>query len=394
MREAAKESLPAHAQNALDDIDLNRGRDVKNAVSNWWNKNGFEEVKNQNFDWSGNVDSGLKKSLREKMSEDPELAIEAYNSISKIDGMVEKLKKAGISTNQGLAPQDVMDEILSSQKITEIDGNALMAIRNQFAKAANRSQTGREPRAIASEIDALIRSQLPDEARDQFDDQIKRYTTALTYADTMRGNAADKAGAFTADEWRNTASKYGGKGLSLKEPPLSAKARTYAKAADSAADTGATEQAALRRTLAQQKKAVTRKAGEKRRENVLSDRVLKRAIDERGKSGDLAVAATNAAELGRKTLTKDPQILSSLLTTGLAGEAIPSVGKKTKAGNVIKGLGIGRALSSNIVQDTLAGQTKLQQMLANALRDQDFSTANLILSRGAAAQATEDEEEY
>jgi len=406
MQQAYDEALPPHARSVLEGIDRTNPRQVEEAVSDWWLGNGFREVKDNTFRWRGDVDAGLMNSIRQRLSEDPDLAIEAFKSIPSLQGMAQKLRLSGGAGRQ-MAPQDYIEEMLRSSETTGISGDALMALRNQFAMASNKSGNGRAPRAIANEIDDFIRDQLNEidpALTQQFNDQLGTYTTALTLKNVLRKKRVrQNMGRFGADDWMGVSSKFGGKGMSLRQPPLEDAARATHTATEAARDVTAETRriraeaaAGLRRARQEKADAIKRATQEKSdmagmaRRNTASS--LKQArqdksdarklLEEEKRSGGLSMAKEELKDLEHARVPQRVSPWSALASTAILGAPI-SFG----VGALPAGISLGTALATQTGQRAVAGQTSMQAALAKALREGDTAKYTQILSRFGAGQA-------
>lgn len=359
------QALPAHAQGVLDGVDPTDIEAAGAAVQDWWLKNAFREVKDRPFEWRGDVDADLRQAIRAKLAADPDLALKASGVVGQIEGMVERLKRAGMTDNTGAVPQDFIEEMLKSTKITAIDGDALMAIRNTFATAANKGG-GRPPREIANEIDNMIRSQLDDASRDAFNDTLDKYTTALTLTDLLRRpKVKERFGAFTEGEWNAAASKYGGKGMSTKQAPLVDETRnvnaTTRRLADSDADVKAVREAGARR-LKQARQQY------RNRQRALDDakRTATEALDADKRYGPLAKAKETLTHYKKSAVPQRVSPWSAIAST----VAIPAVLGSAGTGIGVLGAGVAgaRLAATKNAQLLLAGQLPRQKILADALR--------------------------
>jgi hypothetical protein len=373
MQQTYLEALPPHAREVLAQVDTANPRQVEEAVSNWWTNNGFREVKDNTFTWRGDVDSGLLSSIREKLSQDPDLAIEAFKSIPNLQSMAEKLRLSG-GAGKSMVPMDYIEQMLQSSQTTGISGDALMALRNQFAMASNKGSTGRAPRAIANEIDDFIRAQLKEKDPalvQQFNDQLGTYTTALTLKNVLRKKKVrQNMGQFGPDDWMGSATKFGGKGMSLKQPPLEDAARTSYAATEAAKDIAGDTQRIRANTASALKKARQAKAD------------ATKVLEEEKRGGGLSMAKEELKDLEHARVPQRVSPWSALASTAILGAPI-SFG----VGALPAGISLGTALATETGQRTMAGQTAIQAALAKALREGDTAKYTQILSRFGAGQA-------
>ena len=389
MQQTYRDALPEHALPALEGVDVANPRKVEEAISNWWSNNGFDEVKSNTFSWVGDNDAGLIDSIRQKLAEDPDLAIEAYKAIPGLEAMTQKLRLAA-RPGQTVAPQDAVNALLQNSQTVGINGDALMAIRNQFARASNKGKNGRAPRAIASEIDTMIRTQLA--AQDpalaaQFDDQLAKYTTALTLKDVLRSKKVrENFGFFTPSDWVSRSGKYGGKGMSLKQPPLEDTALAANRAVADAADATAVEKQLREETAAKLRGARLAKTQQKRALE-RNKRETDASLRENETTGPLAQANAQLARLNKAKSSPHTTLFSGLASTAAIGSAVTG-GLVPYAVGLGAGVGAARGLVSKTGQELVAGQTEWQKALARALREGDTAKYTQLLSRFAAGRVT------
>ncbi len=399
---AARESLPAHAQGEIEGLDLaNDVGAVRQRISSWWNKQGFREVKDRSFNLEG---SRLRDELLEFM-DNPEVRLDMADAAE--DAARKRLKAEGPDyldeqiarfteiVGEGDNAKEVVNwGALLEAQLTEgaIDGNVLMALRNQFATGANKASgmSSGHQRQVANKFDEFIRSNLDEVSLGEFNDQIAKYTTALSYMGASGSKAARKAGGrFTPDQWLSSSGRYAGKGMSARQAPLEETAVRGQNIIDASAAESGDKLVTLKKTAAARKKAARRHAGKEKRGLTQTRRRQDRGFQEEARSGPVAQARQAAADLANKTLPDNTTILSDMLATSAAGGLVPKMpGEPSGRGrDIIKGLGVGRAIAADSTQDFLAGQTDWQKKLAKALREEDFATYNQILSRFSAGQA-------
>ena len=387
-RTAAVEAVPTHGRDAFEDIDIDDPRAVREKLSDWWFKSGFREVKDREFLF----DDTLKKNIKEMLDDDPSLRMELNGVLGRIKGMQAQL---------GGAPEeidDILTAMLTQGKVDLptgmdvpqffIDGEALMAMRNIFARGANGGQrfSAAAQRQVANKFDDLIRRQLDDAGAQAFDENISRYTTALSYMDATRGAAAREAGGrFSPSGWMTASGKYGGKGMSAKEPPLERTASARAQRATEAKKAVPKRKAAARAEGAARKGSVRRQGLVQSREA----RARKRAANldiraEHSRDGALGQARERVQEMKRQATPSSASGLSELLTTGVVGDALPGPKFGGKAGSVARGVGLGRALVTEGSQKFIAGQTAWQRKLLEDLERGRYTPVTRGLSRAAA----------
>jgi hypothetical protein len=412
-QETGIEAMPLNGRIGFDGIDMADTNAVNSVLKEFYRNKAFREVKDAgNFKWDGDIDKGLKKSIRQAMSDDPDLAINAAGKISELKSVVDKLKKSFVSDNSEMLPEDFIEELLNSTKITGIDGEALMAIRNVFARSANK-ETGRSNRLIANQIDDLIRKQLPEESVAQFDDQLARYTTFLAHDSAANAPRATKLrGKFDEDELLNAGRKFEGLGSRnnprpMKEEAISAYESVVA-AQESASNAVNQAQRNLEKATANATKDQTTLT---RAAQSASKQALKKAIEAEEKAVqklNILGKTKDFRQMSKMASTRDKSPLSTILTTrllgGLAGGGLVGglVGGPVGAG-IGMGMAIGgsTALGSKAGQRLMTGNTGLQQGMQNL--GSNTATRNIanelrrqisLQSARSGSSAINDEEEY
>lgn len=394
---AAKESLPDGANAGLR--GKGRIQDDARRVAEWYQNNGFQEVKDNVFDF----DPKIGNRILERLENDADLRIAFGDEVMpKVQKMLKRLgvddpappqmpgQEVAVRSpwglqdlppGQDLIPEDIIRSIMNSDK--KIGGEALMAMRNVFASGANgSSKNGGSLRQIANVFDDIIREGLDEvdpALTKSFDEQIARYSTGLALQDAARGKEALKRGYITGDEWLSASSKYGGKGMSTKKQPLRAAGIVTANKAKEAVDKG-------RVAAAQAKKQQSDLAGSVTRRASKAQEGMADAMQDFQQRGGLAQARSKARELDAKILPKNTTVLSDMLSLDFAAGAVPDLGtKNSRAVSAARGYGVGSSLGSNAMQDTLAGQAAWQEKLRAAIMRGDTAAATRILSRMAAS---------
>lgn len=405
---AARKSLPSHAQSVLDDIDtVNDISTVRSKIADYWKKDAFSSVKKTAFEWGNKGSRKLRATLRERIADDPDLALALDDALGKISKSTKKLRGAEI----GRTPRSVQElSDMLDANIVGINGEALMAIRNQFASGANGvSKNGWALRQIANEFDDFIRSGLKsDELVSQFNDDISRYTTALSYMDASASNEARKAaGKFTPSQWMSSSGKYTGKGMSSRIPPL----ENTARSANQAIVGGKQQSVDSLKAISRNKRSLLKGAAENKREagrslsesQRLESAQLKKALSaektaidnaareesariaSREVQGPLVEARKAVNELKENVLPRNVGPLSDYLMARQGGAVLPGF---SKAGpyQAAQGVGLGRMLASGGFQDFLAGQTEWQRKLLKDLTEGTKDKRTRVLSQQAALQ--------
>ena len=386
-REAALAAVPQHkVGEVLDGVDLSTPHRVSERLNKFWNKDAFREVKDRTFKW----DNNLKNRLRGMMEEDAAFKNAVGSELKNVDRLRNKLGTA--VDVDSLSPSEFLDALMSGkatgqivdakgnplikQQFEEIDGDVLMEIRNVFARGSNDSTgiSSYGQRQFAKEFDRVIRDQLPKEARDQFDDQLSRYTNYLSYK-----NASDKAtkagkwgGKFDDKELTRAAANYGN---------ASEGAIPHAEAIDrarAARELGTRNQKAAIPAASQAKSdqatALTN-ARQAARNKAAAD--IRAARDAKKESKSILEKATRGA------LPEEASFWSQLATTGTLGGIASGFG----IGALPAGAAIGMGASSKVGQRLAAGQTGLQEAFRN--NEELLSSLLRAGSRSAAGAAGE-----
>lgn len=365
-RQAAEAADP---QGVLKDVNLDRPKQVASRLKQYWNKEAFQEVKKEYFDW----DEELLRRVKNRVKDDAELALYFGDEIvPKLKAMTKRLKSTREPGTE-LAPADYIDEMLNSKEF--ISGEALMAMRNAFATGANGSSKNQYAlRAMAKEFDDFIISQLDDDAARLYRQNLDQYTTALSYVDAVGSKAARKAnGEFTPDQWMTASNKYGGKGMSVRQPPLEAKAAAYNRGVTAAPAEAKAQQAALRKARAQQTKSVRRQADRLKKSAQQERTQTKRAIRDSRRTGEFARVNDEAREVLRKSTPDNVSGLSQALTTKWIADIAPKppgIGGNAAIA-LASGTGLAKLAQMKPVQRIVAGQSRGQmsgKQAADAIR--------------------------
>ena len=384
--DAAKQALPPHAQNILDNVDTaNDITTVRGKLSNWWQNNGFREVKDNFFDF----DDTLSRNIKARMQDDADLRLALGDLTPQLKKMQAKLTDVQ-QPGSDLIPEDYIDDLLSGKY--QISGDALMAMRNVFATGANGSSKNKYAlRQVANVFDDFIRTNLDEidpALTKQFNDQLKQYTTALTYMGASGSKAArENANRFTPSQWMTSSGKYGGKGMSDRLPPMERRATRAVDDIAKGKDRGGLARSTAVANAAAARKAARRNTQKRARDLTKSAREENAALKMEEKTGSLPMAREAAKKLNEKLMPRKVSPLSDFLMADTAGRAIP-VPTKSRVGSAARGVGVGRMIGSDATQDFLAGQTEWQRALAKALRENKMEEYTRLLSRQAAMSGT------
>lgn len=394
--QAYPQTLPPHGQHALEGVDTSNPEAVSSAVIKWWTgPEAFAEVKTNVFPWRGAVDPKVKASISTLLKENPDLALEANGAVRNVAGKVNVLDKYGHTTKVEVPGEaDFLQRMLGETPdpemvIAEIDGEALMALRNTFAQTANKS--GKRPaRAIANQLDDYIRTHLDEldpELTKQFNNSLAQYGTAKQLVRAAGSKKVRKTGELGPDEWLAASKDPRARGVMTdKRPPLDAEAAAASRRIAALKDGVADGKDAARQTKARGLVAARRARDAQKASEAASERVAK------GQHADFVKGPLrNARQLQRDTnRSRVPQHVSpwsSLAAAGAAGAATPFLGAAPTlalAGGVLGG----RAMVSKKGQLAVAGQLEIQKKLAEALRRGDTAKYTQLLSRLMAGQAT------
>ena len=365
-RQAAQAADP---QGVLKDTNLDRPKEVANKLDDYWKNEAFQEVKSNWFDF----DETLGNKITARIKSDPDLRLYFGDEIiPKLQKMQSRLTDQ-FPPGTDIVPEDFIEEMLKGKY--QISGDALMAMRNAFATGANGSSKNSYPlRSVAREFDDFILSQLDDNAAALYRKNLDQYTTALSYMNAVRSKGARKAnGEFTPDQWMSASGKYGGKGMSSRQPPLEAKAAAYNRGVQSAPVEAKQQQSALRKAKAQQAKSV-RKQESRLKNAAQAERTrAKRDIRDSRRVGEYAQAVDDAKSVARKATPENVSGLSQALTTKWISDMTPRpAGLGTNAAVALaSGTGLAKLASLKPVQRIVAGQSKGQiggKQAADAIR--------------------------
>jgi hypothetical protein len=379
---AARESLPESARGRLADANGDPQKLAK-ALDDYWTKEAFNEVKGRQF----NFDGTLRNQLKEMLDNDPGLELELEDVVGRVAGMQARL--GGVPSQTAM---DALDAMLGPGKRDFlVDGEALMAMRNVFARGANGNSTyGRGAlRAVANQFDDVIRKQLDGKSRALFDEHIDRYTTNLSFQDAAGGVAAREAGGgFKPRDWMRASGKYSGRQKKATGgAPLETQARDASQRIRSQKEgmPGVKERAGER--LAKAKAALEERTTERSRGLTDTLKAAKRGIQKERKKGSLAEAKKERKNLKSLASPERASGLSSLLTTSALGGVGALAGTAIGASlplSIAAGVLSGRQLVRPGMQKALAGQTRAQEKYIEMMDEGTLTPLSRALSRQAA----------
>lgn len=307
-------TMPAKEASRIRNLDP---QDAEAAISKWFRDDGFKSVKGRDFVF----DPQLRSRISDMLDASPELKNEVGSALGSIDDL-----------NKALNPRTG----------DSIAGDALMEIRNTFARTANApmpSLRGLGNRTVAQEFDAMIGRQLGTDSPE-----------FLGYIDELASWGDKQALSKSARQARKAGTDITARQLGRNAP-----------------DRGTLQNIAR----------------DARTEQVGLKRASKEAVD---------TAKEARKELRSRTTVDRPSGLSSLLTTAALG-GVAAITPLGLIGTVPAGVGVARLATTKPVQRAVAGQTGWQRAMANALRKGDYAAYTRALSRAAAQQAAEEEEE-
>jgi hypothetical protein len=360
-RTAQVESLPKHAGKLKDDVAGMEPQQAAKAIDQWWTKNAFKGAKAQDYAWSGG--DSVQSNLRSMMSDQPGLVLEVGDVFMQVPALAAKMQRVALRKGGSeLAPTDIA-KILSSP--THISGEALMDLRNVFARSANKTPN-RSNRKVVNEFDKIIRKQLKDtdptgKLLREFNDEIKRYGTKVHLGKTVE-KAPD--GKFSIDQWQSTGKgrkkRYGEAPLQKEGNRLSSTMKKIKEQAGDAAGKVKTRSARdvteagrsgsrLKKTLDRKKRVESRKLKNIRDK----DSTLTKAKAKQARTKDTVKRLSRSTKEKRKGLSKlskrkiasSPAIHQQIAATALT--------------NLVPGMGAW--LSSAGGMRTLAGQAGWQK---------------------------------
>lgn len=395
-RKALDEALPVDApleqRQALLKLDPQTAAKQLDA---WWTENGFNMVKGRDFEWTGTLQTNLDKLVEG----DPALALKLGDIWARIPGMTNRMQAAAmknVKPGTAMTSEQMGQAVRESlPQITHINGDALMAMRNFFARASNSTSSRFDKgalRQVANVFDEEIRTGLGKgtAAESAFNDHISRWGIKSTYEKAVAA-AESQGGRFTPKQWQQAGGK--GKKAAFGEKPLQKEAEAIIRTEkdskklvgkvkeDTAAKTQATKQAEQRA----QKQEALRLAREAAKE--------RQRLKKIGKEG-LEKAREAAAGLHKRALTSHSIWEKAYKTAALGGGPSVLMGGAVPGAALALpiGAGISRVLASKPVQRFAAGQTEFQRALARDLRisEKEREILARAMRRSAAQQAAQE----
>jgi hypothetical protein len=266
-----------------------------------------------------------------------------------------------------------------------VSGDALMAIRNQFAQKANKapSLAGKGNRTAADRFDTMIENALGKDSPEflQYKDELRRWASnravvgarqkankGFQDSPTLKQIGREFSDAQAAKPGRELAKTAFRQSNATKESAKSGLAQAKAQAKK--------QKASNTSSLTKTKQQIDAAAAKK-----------KSLLDNKSRRfGQVERASKN--RIDRMTAGLTPEHTTpgtALIATGILGAPLAGLGM----GAIPAGVGVARGLASKPAQRAIAGQTKLQEMLAEAIRNGNTALATQLISRLSAQTAGE-----
>ena len=334
----------------------NSPQQVAKLLQKEWVDNGFDMIKGKYFDVD---DTTFINQMKGLFDESPDMNILAGDYI---EGFTKRLKQ------------------LKDENTTQISGKNFMALRNEYAKAANNSGADLTQakifRTISNKIDNIMTENLPKADKAAFQAEKTAYDSFVTLKKAT-GAAKKKGGQFTPNEWLS--------GTSNQRAAFGSGAQQ--KVADNAVDA----QAKIKVNAETQKELLPKNLSETEK-TAFQNKVLeaKRELQE------LNTRIPPNSNLWNKMLSTKLLSLGSakLLSLGAAGIAGSTVGGPIgAAATMAGGTALARALSGKGAQRFISGQSVDQTL--NKLSDAKVGGLSLadILRQGTTTGAIQGQNE-
>ena len=382
---AGLEGLPPHARALLDDVDLNDPKSVNDVLADFYDNKAFMDVKGQSFKFDGEIGEMISRVL----DSNPDLAIEFNDSLIPYLQRVQKRLEESGSPGTQIVPEDYIKEMLTSGEYM-IDGEALMAIRNLFAKNSG-GKAAYASRQIKDVFDDYIIKSLDDDAAARFIQDKDFYTNFLSYnkalqATNKQGNylftpdqyasaaqttqigkvkrndyplEGDYVNAINAKNSRSAEAKLGIKKLKKAQKKAKSSAKQESKQRSRDVKDGASARINRLKEVGQEK---TRAAAKNKRE------VRRDIARSRAPGGEYRAAIDRLKTINKKKV-EDTSIATSLNVDRYTGELLAPKGSDVPRLSIA---GIGGTATSPLAtkgaQKLITGQTGAQKLLADQLR--------------------------
>lgn len=388
--QAAKNSMPPDAPGELvDEVSDLAARDPQQAaekMDNWWVENGFLDARSRDYEWTGELQQRINA-----LGADPTLALELGDVFKRIPGMAAKMDEAALRAGggQGLGTPDQLAAFTQAMSDSpNINGEAMMAMRNLFARWANKSSDeGRRyaMRRVADAFDDEMRRQMDDEGVALFNAHKAMWGTKEQFGNATESAARKKQGLFDADTWLSTRTakprefRHGKGGLqrTAQEMQLAQKSRAAQAqdALDEMADRVTDEAVGIRSNQAIDRYQLQQTAQTAKKQALRRAKVARKEDARKLTAKEAEDAARD--ELRRITAASPPENpsgLSSVLTTMALGAPFSVLGAAAGpiaggAAGVASGTALARTMASPGFQRMVAGQTRRQARLRRTLEE-------------------------
>ena len=368
-RMAISEALPRRMPDELKETIRNMTpRDADEALRNWYASDGFAQVKNRSFLF----DDTLKNNLRTMINGDPALKLEIDDAINQVRKMQSKLggepPAPGATptpgTQVGPAYQGTfeLDAGLGAPEF-RIDGEALMAMRNVFARRASgpESFAGMAQGRIKQHFDALIvdqlRSDLGTEAAAEYLDELAKWGVSKRLASSVEAARKRGENLITPDDWIR---RRGGTDLQgVADETMRSRSALAGEGLKRARDAIKESKQTGKRVIADRRKSDIRES------RVTTARRHRAAKVESKRHVDAAKAEVD--RLKKSALAENETGLSTLLTTTTVGGAsgaaaiMAGAGLPAAVAAIPAGIFTGSRLAAPGAQRAMAGQLPLQR---------------------------------
>lgn len=338
---------------------------AKDAAKEWWRQNGFADIKARTFGWTDELISELEARVKER----PELVLELGDVGQRI---VNNAGKLGV------------------QKGEPISGDALMALRNVFARPSNVTRQGFKKgslREVVNKFDSAIEGQLDDEAAAAFKAERTAYKNFVTLEKAVEKAFVESSGEFTPKQGLAAVKAvYGPTAKATFYDELSSlrdAGKATKEAQEIANESAKAAQKQANKQARNESASVLKKARAVRDEQAAKDaadlnklqrrEVLKLAKE--SKTTDAKARIDKAKERVAAIAQRAPAANQSGLTKAFTTAALLSPLGFLGAPGIVSGIALGsniaRGLASQPSQRFIAGQTAAQKRMAELLRKRE-----------------------
>jgi len=382
---AGLEGLPPHARGLLDDVDLNDPKAVNDVLTDFYDNKAFMDVKgkDQAFKFDGDIGQMIDRVLRE----DANLAMQFNDTLIPYLQRMQKRLMGNDAPGTDLVPEDYIEDMLNGEFM--IDGEALMAFRNLFAKNSG-GKAAYASRQIKEVFDEYIIKSLDDDAAARFIQDKDFYTNFLSYNKALQATNKQGNYLFTPDQYASAAQTTQIGKVKRNDYPLEG---DYVNAIDAKNRQGVSAESGKERLRKAQKqrKFEAEQAGKQRsrdvndagkarinrlkeagkqdvRDATKRKQILKREIAQsEAPGGELRTAIDRLKTINKKKV-EDTSIATSLNVDRYMGEVLAPKSDVPRA--LIAGIGgtFMSPLATQGAQKLITGQTQAQKFLADQLR--------------------------